>query len=144
LSSPKYSIILGKCSNLNMFYSIIACLSQTFMPSSTFLQIWLNKLDGNKSEAFTNLFISCNILKSLKKTWPKQVPWKLSFKPRTFTFHNCHYLQIWPLIFDICNNIYIYIYIDFKNMSYCWQGLTNSFFCFKQPNSHLFMLSIKS
>ncbi len=48
--------------------------------SYTFLQIWLGRLDRNKSKVFTNLFISCN---ALEKIWPELVPWKLSSKPKT-------------------------------------------------------------
>jgi len=45
---------------------------------------------------------------ALEKTWLKQVPWKLSSKIRT-TFYNkfqnsCCNIQIWPFIFDICND----------------------------------------
>jgi hypothetical protein len=110
LSLLEYSIFLGKCSNLNMFYSIHACLSQTSMPSSTFLQIWLGKLDGNKSKVFANLFISYSILKSLKRKHGRNK--YLGNFHLNLKFHISHlslHSNLTPS-FDIYNNIFKILY----------------------------------
>jgi len=50
--------------------------------SNAFLQIYLSKFNRHIFQTFTNFVINCGILAHFGKKWPKQVPWKLSSKPK--------------------------------------------------------------
>jgi hypothetical protein len=129
--------------------TLICCTNMFLKPNLVYLWGWVQKLLWNCYDAlpkllcqaihfvnitrhtwwkhikvFANLFISCSMLTSLRKNMNKKNTLETFIQTYNFTFHkwfqnSCHCIQIWPLIYEICN-FYFNPYWLSNYMSYDW------------------------
>ncbi len=122
-------------------------LPRVIGPSDAFLQICLHKLNGNIFQIFAIIFLWCAILTCLWKNVHKTSSLKVFFQPKKFTTYNkfqCsnHGIDIRTFIFNQSNEFFPWTTFIQQICQIFNEGLSYSFFCLKQANSHILWLLV--
>ncbi len=105
----------------------MSSLSKFLRPNDVILQICLSRINRNILQILTQLFLYNAILTCFRKSMPKASALKTFFETKRFIIYNFQYsshcIEIWPLIFDINNDLFLkpYLFNNFiKLLANAW------------------------